>query len=326
MIVLAFVAAGCGSKSQRIVRISAADLAGHGTVVAVARPAANGRQAPLEAVRPLVPLPLPLSSRCTGRPVVAITFSDGRIVRYGSCALPDSIRVLQEAVTSEARQWSAQTAPRTTIAGARPRESATLRRLLERLAPTRIRSVRIGPLRELRRWNVPRGTVILQVDAGSSLRGSWETALLGNLYAAEADRLGLRPVGIVASRSGASRPGVVGGARVLFAAVRRAVKAGGARVLELRHEGGAVALTLRTDKPAFFLKHHGRQVVRALLPKSSYDLMSVYVGVEDANGALVYAWGWLPAQGMMWARPDLDACGPIFHSTPVRYKGPSCPA
>src|SRR5947209_18133604 len=95
LFVLATLAAGCGSQTHRIVRISARDLRSHGTIVAVARPSANGRQAPLESVRPLVPLPLPLSRRCSGKPVVAISFSDGRVVRYGSCALPQAIRILQ---------------------------------------------------------------------------------------------------------------------------------------------------------------------------------------------------------------------------------------
>src|SRR5438045_2234180 len=91
----------------------------------------------------------------------------------------------------------------TLAAGCRsPRERATLRRLLSRIAPSRIRSVRIAPLRTFKRWSAPGGSVLLRVDAGSSLRGQWETALLGNLYAAEADRLGLRPVGLVASSSG----------------------------------------------------------------------------------------------------------------------------
>jgi len=325
-LVVVCLAGGCGSKSHSVVRITALDLASHGTVVAVAAPQANGHEAPLASLRALLPQPLPVATRCNGRPAVTIAYSDGRVVRYGSCALPDSIRVLQDAVTSEARQWSARTALRTTITGARPRERATLRRLLAKLAPSRIRSVRIGRVLHPARWNIPNGTVQLDVQAGTSLRGEWEAALLGDLYAAAADRLGLRPVGLVASGSGTSQPGVVGGARVSFASVRRAARAGGARVVELRHQAGAVALTLRTDRPAVFLKHHGRQVVRAVQPKASYDLVSVYVGVEDGTGSLVYAWGWLPAEGMMWARPDLDACGPIFHSTPVGYHGPPCPA
>lgn len=39
-----------------------------------------------------------------------------------------------------------------------------------------------------------------------------------------------------------------------------------------------------------------------------------------------HAWGWLPAQGMLWTRPDLDACGPITHSMPVRARELPCPA
>jgi len=146
------------------------------------------------------------------------------------------------------------------------------------------------------------------------------------LYAAEADRLALRTVDSVATKGGTWSPGTVGGARISSAAVRQAVAAGAGQVVELRDQAGAVALTLRTQHPAVFLKRHGHAVVGALRPKSSFDLTSVYVAVEDGAGAIVYAWGWLPSQGMLWTRPDLDACGPITHSMPVRARVLPCQA
>jgi len=314
---VALVAVGCGSKHDAIVGIRALDLGGSGTLVAVAQARANGRQAPLESIAPLIPRRLPRATVCAGRAVVVIVFASGKRVRYGSCDLPASIRTLQLALTGEVRQWSAAPTPTTRIAGGTGRERAALGRVLRRLGQTRIRSVRLEP-------NV--GPVTLRVDAGPALRGQWESSLLADLYAAEADRLGMRTVAYVASNGGTWSPGAVGGASISLTTVRDVIASAGAQIVELRHQAGAVAVTLRTEHPAAFLKHHGRGLVMALRPKSSFDLTSVYVGVQDGAGALVYAWGWLPAQGMFWTRPDLDACGPISHSMPVGARELPCAA
>jgi hypothetical protein len=146
------------------------------------------------------------------------------------------------------------------------------------------------------------------------------------MYADEADRVGLRAVDRVASSGGSWFPRPIGGATIPLTSVRRALAASGAKVIELRHEADALALTVRTQNPALFLKRHGRAIVAALRPNRAANFASAYVGVQDSAGALVYAWGWLPSQGMVWPRPDLDACGPITHSMPARAPQLPCPA
>src|SRR6266508_3689663 len=211
-IVLALVAVGCGSKHDEVVRIRALDFGGSGTLRAVEHARANGRQAPLESIGPLIPKRLPKARACRGRAAVVITFASGKVVRYGSCDLPHSIQTLQLALTSEARQWSAPPTAMTRVVGGTVSERAALRRVLRRLGQTRIRSVRLEP---------NSGPVTLHVDAGPALRGQWEASLLANLYAAEADRLALRTVDSVATKGGTWSPGTVGGARISSAAVRQ---------------------------------------------------------------------------------------------------------
>ena len=52
---------------------------------------------------------------------------------------------------------------------------------------------------------------------------------------------------------------------------------------------------------------------------------SIYYAVQDAYGAIVYGGGWLPGHGMFFARPDLDACGPVMHGHLAIGGDPPCP-
>src|SRR5207244_12372607 len=83
----------------------------------------DGREAPLEAVLPLVPSPLPAAGgSCEqGRGFVELRFTGGRRVRRGACR-PPSIDWLQLAIVAEARQWASPTVARTRIMGATGRE------------------------------------------------------------------------------------------------------------------------------------------------------------------------------------------------------------
>jgi hypothetical protein len=316
LLALLFVTAGCGSKQDAIVRIRVVDLGGSRTLVAVKGAHANGRQVPLASIAPLVPSPLPKAATCKGRAQVVLVFMSGRRVRYG-CDLPSSIRTLQEAVSGEARQWAAPPTATTRIAGGTSKERAALRTVLRRLGQTRIRALRLAS---------DLAPVTLHIDAGQTLRGQWEGSLLADMYAGEADRLGLRAVDRVASNGGSWFPRPVGGATIPLSSVQQALAASRAQVVELRHEAGALALTVRTQNPAVFLKRDGHAIVAALRPNMPANYASAYVGVQDRAGALVYAWGWLPSKGMVWARPDLDACGPITHSLPARALQHPCSA
>jgi hypothetical protein len=277
-----------------------------GTYVASADAARNGHEAPIEAVLPLVPAALPPSDLCGGRAALQLE-RGGDVIRYGECSLTDSLRALQLAVVAEAGQWST-IAPRTVIAGGSARERAAIRRVVRSLGRTHVRRVRV----------VPRGEgVALKVTSDASLRGEWETSLLASAYAAYADRDGLRAVGWVDSQAGGWQPGAAPDATFATTALRHVARAWGIRVVELRRQAGAVSLMLRTDDPALFLHRHGRALVRMLRGKRRTLPVSGFAGIEDGAGVTVYAFGWLPAEGMMFTRPDLDACGPIVHSMPV---------
>jgi hypothetical protein len=193
----------------------------------------------------------------------------------------------------------------TRIAGATPREGRVLRALLAAMRPTRISSVAVE--------RIARG-IRLRVHAGASLRGEWEANLLADRYAAEADRLGLRPVALAT---------LLPHSTVAIASVRREVRAAigrGTRIVELRDEGDGVALVVRVPDPAGFLVRHGPALAAIFVTRPHF------VGVEDRHGDIVYAWGGVPNAGMVYARPDLDACGPIHHSVAVGYRADPCPA
>jgi hypothetical protein len=316
--------AGCGGHAgtSTVVRISASDEGGSGgPVVALEHARPNGREVPLASVLPLVPSPLPpAGSACAGVGSVTISFASGKTVRYGPCR-PRSIDLLQAALAGEARQWAAPPAARTRIVGARPAEARALRTLLQSMRPTRISSIGIEPIADPRRWNASPGDVRLRVHAGMSVRGQWEAALLAGRYTAEAGTHGLRPVGIVAGSDTSLARGFEARPLPVAAARRHVLAALGssARLVELRDEGGGLAVVVRTAHPGPFLEHHGRALVRATREPADY------VGVEDAGGALVYAWGGLPYEGILYPRPDLDGCGPVSHSTPAGYVTPPCP-
>jgi hypothetical protein len=307
-------AAGCGGARGTVVEVSATDLgSGQGTIDALPHAHANGREVPLASVLPLVPSPLPVSgSDCTGIGSVAITFSNGRRVRYGRCR-PRAISLLQAALTGEARQWAAPAVAHARIVGARPAEARELRALLRAMGTTRISSIGIEP---------DGAEVRLRVHAGESVRGEWEAGLLSARYTNAAGRGALRPVGVFAGSDTTLARGFVARPFSLARVHRAVVTAigGRARLLELRNEGGGLAVVVRTDDPATFLKRRGRALAAAAAQPARY------VGVEDATGAVVYAWAGLPFEGIVYPRPDLDGCGPIVHSTPALSRPWPCHA
>jgi hypothetical protein len=210
----------------------------------------------------------------------------------------------------------------TRIVGAGPVETRALRSLLHALGRTRISSIGIEPVKQPSRWNLTPGDVRLRVHAGQSVRGEWEAALLAGLYTAEAGSRGLRPVGLVAGSDTTRARGFTGRPFSLAHARRRvaAALAGDGRIVELRAEALGLAVVVRTPQPARFLEDHGRALAAAA------DVPAHYVAVEDAAGAIVYAWAGLPYEGIVYPRPDLDACGPIAHSSPPLAQPGPCPA
>jgi len=323
---LGVVLTGCGGTA-RVTAVVASDFVRDGPALsAVAAPQANGREAPLESVLPLVPSPLPPpGTDCERRAgYVEIQFSNGRNVRYGDCR-PRSIDWLHLAVVGEARQWAPRAAARGTtparIAAATPGERRALQAVLAEMRPTTIRSLALAPLPRPQRFGLDKGDVVLWIGVCGTVRADWEAALFSARYAAVADRLGLRRVGLWRCPTDGSRPGP-SPSPPPFEAVRTVVERLHVDVRELRQEGYGVAITLRPRVVAEFLRYRAARFVRDLARTGTRNL---YVGVEDREGAIVYAWAGAANEGILYARPDLDSCGPISHSTPIFYLAPPCP-
>lgn len=307
-------AAGCGGGTHdAVVAITTVDWDSGTAARAIADAVANGHEAPLSAVLPVVPTPLPANdpqaSNCERRTTVEVTFASGRVASYGPCTLPLQILFLRSAVVGESNQWSSPAVTHTTVGDGLPAERQLLRRLLRAFRPKRITYVRIGPLTGepgWQSWRLPARDVVVHVDAGGSMRDQWEARLLAARYIAEARRLHLRPVGLIETdgNNGGGRAQDIrfqpstADSRQLHRRARQA----GVRIMELRRPFGALALTVRANNPAAFLKHHGRQFLEAVSGGWRY------IAVEDANGSIVYAvesWG---NGGGFFARPDLYAC------------------
>lgn len=115
----------------------------------------------------------------------------------------------------------------------------------------------------------------------------------------------------------------------LVASVQRAARASGAEPLDVtvvawgttsrRH---APAVTLEVDDPAAYLKHR----LRGFLDRIGYEDRLGFVEVVDNSGRFVWSAGRFPSGGMVHPRPDLDACGPISHSSLILAVTPPCPA
>ena len=174
------------------------------------------------------------------------------------------------------------------------------------MAPTHIRALRVA------------GNT-LTVNAGESVRAEWEGALLAAMFNVK------HPIEHLVSGDGISGPGVIPNPpRFDLARIRAVARSGGATILELRREGLGLAVVVQTDDPARFLKRDGL----AWFGSFGRDpLKALYAGIADKNGAIVYAFGRLPSEGIFYTRPELDSCGPIEHSQPVSARQPPpCPA
>jgi hypothetical protein len=323
--ILATVTACHGATDDRIVRITVA-RDGSPVATAVDHARADGHEAPLTSVLPLLPRDLPANAPqdadCPYTYTVIIRFATGRSVSYGPCGLPKAIGWLASAVGGQARQWSPQLVDHTTITGALPAERRALEKLLRTLAPTPIRHIEFTSLRH----QVRRAGVGWDVDAGRSSRGAWEAGLLVRLYRDAASRLHLRPVLWLDSdqHNGPINVKGIGPPVGNLDSVRRVVAGAGARVVEVRRIMGAVEITVRANSPGAFLRYTGRRFLQAL--RGPQPRASVYFAVQDAYGSVVYGGGWMPGMGMGFGRPDLDSCGPIVHGGIFGYEPPPCPA
>lgn len=87
----------------------------------------------------------------------------------------------------------------------------------------------------------------------------------------------------------------------------------------------AIALTVRVNDPAAFLKHRAQSLLN-LLTRPSIPLLGYYLAAEDAHGQLVWATSRLPETGSVFTIPSLDSCSPVHHSEMAGDHPPPCPA
>jgi hypothetical protein len=106
--------------------------------------------------------------------------------------------------------------------------------------------------------------------------------------------------------------------------LRHEALAATAEPVDVRAVPGGAAVTLAVSDPAVFLKHRlERFLDRTLLAHRQ----NVYLRIVDGRGAGVLEWSLTGPHGMLWIRPDVLKCSPIYPiglAAGVKY--PRCPA
>jgi hypothetical protein len=226
------------------------------------------------------------------------------------------------------------------VVGGSSAQRRLARIVAHRVGGVTLRSVRFAPpSRLLRHLHVRSAEMVVTSSQPRTVRGEWDVQLYAGTFIALAERyrvplggvsageregpIRLWPAYDIDSRLPTSRQVGALVMRLLDAATRAQ-----ARVLEewtAVAPARAIALTLRVDDPAAFLKHRARRVLNVLW-RTKVPLLGYYVGVEDAGGNIVWATSRLPNEGAVFAIPALDACSPVTHSEPALTTPPPCPA
>lgn len=245
------------------------------------------------------------------------------------------------AVASTATAAPPRSAASVVIVGGTPAQRA-----LARLTATRVGGVTLSrvvfrsPTRVLRNEHVRGVEMVVSSRGGDTVRSNWEQELYIGTYLTYMTR---RPKGKIAAAAGFHTEGpadrldaydVYGSnpkAIVISGLTRRLLRAAArakARVVEERIAAlpaRAIAVTLRVDDPAAFLKHRAIAFLRLLWPLKA-PILGYYLGVEDASGALVFATSQLPNTGSVFVIPSLDSCSPVSHTEMGLQPPPPCPA
>jgi hypothetical protein len=125
-------------------------------------------------------------------------------------------------------------------------------------------------------------------------------------------------------------PGVVSDPQ-LVNKIREAAKASGARVLDvtvlsLSGDRHAPVLTLQSNDPASYMKHHFLGFLQQTGFTTPTPRRAWFVELVDGDGKFAWSAGHVGNTGMLHIRPDLDSCSPVVHSRPFGAKYPPCPA
>jgi len=233
----------------------------------------------------------------------------------------------------------------TAISRGTPRQRRLLHSIVARMTPTTIYGVSIRPAGKHWFSSTPRSVIvrIAYRPFRQKGRGEWEAALLGQAFATESRRLGLRPVAAYQSPTQAvalagpnepkpdTRTSIT--RHELAQRVRTAARTSGAEVIGLRTIEPlnlAALLTLRVSHPASYLQHNLR-LFTALLPSAADDRFDgLYIRIVDRTGRFVwYSAAMGGAAISAWssgARRDLRGCDPTPTYGVLHDKAPPpCP-
>jgi len=163
--------------------------------------------------------------------------------------------------------------------------------------------------------------------------GAWQASLLGGAFRDLSQAAGLPRLTVLETPDGAQRltphPDPPGGVsdEQLEQALRNGVGRTGAELVSLRigHPDGPAALVvMRTDRPAWFLRHRFPR----FLASARQQVDGVAEVVVDVDGRMVAAGGnsIRVGEGWSWVHRDLEGCDPFAHSMPFGYSPPPCPA
>jgi hypothetical protein len=283
---------------------------------------------------------------------VLLDYADNnRFDRAHPCgAVQDAVRSLsgptdapQPGATAALRRYERSVCPAgqlVRVVGGSPRQRSLARVVALRAADPTIVSIYFRtPDAFLKRQGVRAAEMVVTSSQPRTLRGIWQAKLYAGTFLALASRYRV-PLGAISA--GGSQAPVARwlhfdiysrqAKSIEIAALRRRflqlAGTSGAKVSEFRTAATparAIAVTLRVDDPAAFLKHHTLRLLN-VLDRTTVPLLGYYVGLKDARGRIVWATSRLPNEGGVFAIPRLDACSPVRHWEPVGRTQPPCPA
>lgn len=102
--------------------------------------------------------------------------------------------------------------------------------------------------------------------------------------------------------------------------VLTAVAASGATLIRLTIRP-APDLVVATSTPAAYLKHRLGNVLQVV--RSGRD--ASFVEVVNRKAAKIFEFSYVPGEGSLYVRPDLDQCSPVMHSELQGNPPPPCP-
>jgi hypothetical protein len=231
----------------------------------------------------------------------------------------------------------------TALEGGPARERALLQRVVDGMEKTTL--TRIVIRRTETRPDGEAGSAVaatFTAAPGPSVRRQWDQWIVAGAFSRRLDAAGLPAEVDGVDRHGSFTakprlpgqpdPGPLSRGReaAIVKGIRRAARRSGADLVSLevhRPYGAAVALSLRAEDPARFLKANLRPLIRRL-DVDRRRVEGIYLAVLDDRRRLALEWAsWTRNRaGTYWVRRDLAKCSPIAQSEPPGTEpAPPCP-